>query len=98
MKILTREELGEVLRQTDIPIAFARYSPCIIVGDILIADGLFGATPLLPDKNNPEASFNHDNSYDWDFYLDEDYPKYVIFEKEDVRALINKLRNALEAD
>ena len=90
MKILTKKQF-EVLMDAypDGGVVFAEYRPDILASELMVTDGDFGATCVIP--SNGEV-------WDFDWYIKEyrDDDQFAIFDNNDVLQMIQTLTKGLK--
>ena len=85
MKIINKVELQQLIHSNpNGGIVFAEYRPDIIASDIMVTDGEFGATEIVP---------YHGEIFDYDWNIGEyiDSDMFVIFDNNDILQIIQTL-------
>lgn len=93
MKIVNKNEMNKLIGDygQDGGIIFAEYVPHILTSDVMVTDGHFGATNIIP--KNGEV-------FDWDWNIDEYKEKdlFVVFDNNDVLQIIQTLTRGLKIE
>lgn len=90
MKIVDKQYFETLMKDyPDGGIVFAEYSPDILASSIMVTDGDFGATDIVPD---------HGEVFDWDWNIKEyqDKDLFIIFDNNDVLQMIKILTSGLK--
>lgn len=90
MKILNKNQFKELIDSfIDGGIVFAEYTPDIIKSPLMVTDGYFGATEVIP---------YHGEIFDFDWNIEEYNEKdlFVIFDNEDILQIIQTLTSGLK--
>lgn len=90
MKILSKIQMKALMKEfPDGGIVFAEYRPDVIVSEIMVTDGDFGAREVLP----------HDGEvFDFDWNIEEynDKDLFAIFDNNDILQMIQTLTSGLK--
>ena len=92
MKIMNANEFKKLMEEyADGGIVFAEYSPDIIKSEIMVTDGDFGATCLVP---------YHGEVFDFDWNIEEyqDKELFIIFDNNDILQMIQTLTIGLKIE
>ena len=92
MKIINRNELKKLIDEyPQGGIVFAEYTPDIINSPIMVTDGDFGATEIIP---------YHGEVFDWDWNIEEYREKdlFIIFDNNDILQIIKTLTSGLKIE
>lgn len=92
MKILMKKQLEDLIDDyPDGGIVFAEYTPDIYKSELMVTDGDFGATRVLPSPVNGKV-------FDFDWYIKEyrDDDQFAIFDNNDVLQMIQTLTKGLK--
>ena len=92
MKIINANEFEKLMEEyPDGGIVFAEYSPDIIKSEIMVTDGDFGATCLVP---------YHGEVFDFDWNIEEyqDKELFIIFDNNDILQMIQTLTIGLKIE
>ena len=90
MRILTKNQFADLIE--DYPeggIVFAEYQPDILASELMVTDGDFGATRVIP---------YHGEVFDFDWYIEEyGYDEqFAVFDNNDVLQIIQTLTKGLK--
>lgn len=89
MEILTKKQFEELMDEyPDGGIVFCEYTPDIYTSDMMVTDGYFGATEVLPWKGE---LFD----FDWNIGECEDGDLFAVFDNNDVLQMIQTLTSGL---
>lgn len=92
MKILTKKQFEDLMDDyPDGGIVFAEYTQDIYKSELMVTDGNFGATCVVPDPINGEVF-----DFDWNIeeYSNDDL--FVIFDNMDILQMIQTLTKGLK--
>ena len=92
MKILNKEDFKKLMCEyPDGGIVFAEYKPDVLTSPVMVTDGEFGATEVLP--YNGEV-------FDFDWNIEEYYERdlFVVFDNNDILQMIQTLTSGLKID
>lgn len=92
MKILTKKQFEDLMDDyPDGGIVFAEYTSDIYKSELMVTDGNFGATCVVPDPVNGEVF-----DFDWNIeeYSNDDL--FVIFDNMDILQMIQTLTKGLK--
>lgn len=92
MKIINANEFKKLMEEyLDGGIVFAEYTPDIIKSEIMVTDGDFGATCLVP---------YHGEVFDFDWNIREYQEKelFIIFDNNDILQMIQTLTTGLKIE
>lgn len=92
MKIINANEFKKLMEEyLDGGIVFAEYTPDIIKSEIMVTDGDFGATCLVP---------YHGEAFDFDWNIREYQEKelFIIFDNNDILQMIQTLTTGLKIE
>lgn len=92
MKILTKKQFEDLMDDyPDGGIVFAEYTHDIYKSELMVTDGNFGATCVVPDPINGEVF-----DFDWNIeeYSNDDL--FVIFDNMDILQMIQTLTKGLK--
>lgn len=90
MKVLNKDQFERLIEDTlEGGIVFAKYEPDVLTSEIMITDGDFGATCLIP---------YHGEVFDFDWNIGEysDDDLFMIFDNNDVLQMIQTLTSGLK--
>jgi len=90
MKIVTTKELKILMEDyPDGGLVFTEYKPDIMISDIMVTDGDFGATDVVP---------YHGEVFDWDWNIEEysEDERFIIFDNNDILQMIKTLTSGLK--
>lgn len=90
MKIINKNEFKKLIEEyPDGGIVFAEYSPDIINSEIMVTDGDFGATCIIP---------HHGEVFDFDWNIEEYnmVDLFIIFDNADILQMIQILTSGLK--
>lgn len=90
MKIINKNEFKKLIEEyPDGGIVFAGYSPDIINSEIMVTDGDFGATCVIP---------HHGEVFDFDWNIEEynNIDLFIIFDNADILQIIQILTSGLK--
>lgn len=92
MKILNKLQFEELIEQyPNGGIVFSEYKPDVLIGEIQVTDGYFGATCVVP---------NHGEVFDYDWNIGEYSPNelFAVFDNNDVLQMIKTLTSGLKIE
>lgn len=90
MKIFTKKQFEDLMNAyPDGGIVFAEYSPDILAGELMVTDGDFGATCVIP--SNGEVW-----SFDWNVEEYSEDEEFAVFDNDDVLQMIQTLTKGLK--
>ena len=92
MKIINKNEFKKLIEEyPDGGIVFAEYIPDMITSEIMVTDGDFGATCIIPD---------HGKVFDFDWNIGEYREKdlFIIFDNNDILQMIKTLTASLKIE
>ena len=90
MKIVFKKELKKLMEEfPDGGLVFAEYKPDILLSDIMVTDGDFGATDVVPYCGEV---------FDWDWNIEEysEDERFIIFDNNDILQMIKTLTSGLK--
>lgn len=90
MKILNVNQFEQLLKDNpEIRYAFVEYTPDCIKSELMVTDGTFGATNVIPW---------HCEVFNWDFNIEEyrgdDNSLFMVFDNNDIAQMIQTLSKA----
>ena len=89
MKILMKKQLEDLMDEyPDGGIVFAEYRPDILASELMVTDGDFGATCVIP--SNGEVW-----DFDWSIREYKDDEQFAVFDNNDVLQMIQTLTKGL---
>lgn len=92
MKILNKIQLEALMEEfIDGGIVFAEYSPDVLTSELMVTDGKFGATCVIP--NHGEVF-----SFDWNIGEYNETDLFAVFDNNDVLQIIQTLTRGLKID
>lgn len=92
MKILTKKQFTDLMDDyPDGGIVFAEYTPSIYKSELMVTDGDFGATCVIPDPVYGEVF-----DFDWNIGEYKDNEQFAIFDNNDVLQMIQTLTHGLK--
>lgn len=92
MKILTKKQFEDLMDDyPDGGIVFAEYTPDIYESELMVTDGDFGATCVIPDPVNGEVF-----DFDWNINEYSNDEQFAIFDNNDVLQMIQTLTKGLK--
>lgn len=92
MKILNKKDFKKLMYEyPNGGIVFAEYKPDVLTSSVMVTDGEFGATEVLP--YNGEV-------FDFDWNIEEYYERdlFVVFDNNDILQMIQTLTSGLKID
>lgn len=90
MKIFTKKQFEDLMNAyPDGGIVFAEYSSDILAGELMVTDGDFGATCVIP--SNGEVW-----SFDWNLEEYSEDEEFAVFDNDDVLQMIQTLTKGLK--
>ena len=92
MKIINKQEFKKLIDEYyNGGIVFAEYSPDVIKDEVMVTDGNFGATCVIP---------HHGEVFDFDWNIEEYEEKdlFVIFDNNDILQMIKTLTSGLKIE
>lgn len=92
MKIINKNEFKKLIEEyPNGGIVFAEYVPDIVSNSIMVTDGSFGATDVIP---------YHGEVFDWDWNIEEYQEKdlFIIFDNNDILQMIKILTSGLKIE
>lgn len=90
MKILTKKQFEDLMdAYPDGGVVFAEYKPDILTSELMVTDGGFGATCVIP--SNGEVW-----DFDWNIREYKDNEQFAVFDNNDVLQMIQTLTKGLK--
>ena len=90
MKVLTKKQLENMIQDyPDGGIVFAEYRPDVLTSELMVTDGDFGATLVIP--NDGEVF-----DFDWNIKEYREDEQFAIFDNNDVLQMIQTLTKGLK--
>lgn len=90
MKILNKFQMKNLMEFfPDGGIVFAEYRPCVLSSELMVTDGDFGATEVIP--NDGEVF-----DFDWNIGEYQDRDLFAVFDNNDVLQMIQTLTRGLQ--
>lgn len=92
MRIINKIQLESLMEEfIDGGIVFAEYSPNVLTSELMVTDGEFGATCVIP---------NHGEVFDFDWNIGEykETDLFAVFDNNDVLQMIQTLTSGLKID
>lgn len=92
MKVLNKRQVEKLMKEyPDGGIVLANYTPKVLLGDVMVTDGNFGATDVVPYECEV---------FDWDWNIAEhrDTDLFMVFDNNDVLQMIQTLVRGLKID
>lgn len=92
MKILNKIQLESLMKEfIDGGIVFAEYGPDVLASELMVTDGEFGATCVIP---------KHGEVFDFDWNIREykETDLFIVFDNNDVLQMIQTLTSGLKID
>jgi hypothetical protein len=91
MKILNKYQMQNLIEEFPDSggIVFAEYEPCVLKSELMVTDGDFGATTVIP--NNGEVF-----DFDWNIEEYKDKDLFAVFDNNDVLQMIQTLTRGLK--
>lgn len=89
MRIISKNTFKRLMKECpDGGIVFAEYEPNVRTSDLMVTDGNFGATNVIPEDGEV---------FDWDWNIDEfrNNDLFVVFDNDDVLQMIKTLVSGL---
>lgn len=90
MEVINKKQMKALMDEyPDGGIVFAEYQPCVLTTEVMVTDGDFGATNVIPHEGGV---------FDWDWNIDEyrDSDLFVVFDNNDVLQMIQTLVSGLQ--
>lgn len=89
MKLITKKELEDLMAQnTNGGIVFSDYRPHVMASDIMVTDGDFGATCLVPYQGEVF-------DFDWNINEYSADDQFYLFDRDDILQMIQTLVKGL---
>ena len=92
MRIINKEQMRLLMEQyNDGGIVFAEYTPDVLNSPLMVTDGDFGATEVIPD---------HAEVFDFDWNINEyrSSDLFIVFDNNDVLQMIQTLTRGLKIE
>lgn len=90
MEIINKKQMLALMDEyPDGGIVFAEYTPCVATSDVMVTNGDFGATNILPSERE---------IFSWDWNINEfrESVLFVVFDNNDVLQMIQTLVSELK--
>lgn len=92
MKVVNKEELKLLMKEfPDGGIVFAEYVPDVLESSLMVTDGNFGATDVIPNQGEVIL-------WDWNIEEYNEDDLFVIFDNNDILQMIKTLTSGLKID
>ena len=92
MNIITKKQMEELMEEyPDGGIVFAEYSPSILASQLMVTDGEFGATEVVPYEGEVF-------DFDWNIKEYKDDALFSVFDNNDVLQMIQTLTRGLKIE
>lgn len=90
IKVINKSQMISLMEEyPDGGIVFSEYEPCVFKSDLMVTDGDFGATDVIPYEGE---------IFDWDWNINEykESDLFVVFDNSDVLQMIQTLVSGLK--
>ena len=92
MNIVTKKQMEELMEEfPDGGIVFAEYRPSILASQLMVTDGEFGATEVVPYEGEVF-------DFDWNIKEYKDDALFSVFDNNDVLQMIQSLTRGLKIE
>lgn len=92
MNIVTKKQMEELMEEfPDGGIVFAEYRPSILASQLMVTDGEFGATEVVPYEGDVF-------DFDWNIKEFKDEALFSVFDNNDVLQMIQTLTRGLKIE
>ena len=92
MNIVTKKQMEELMEEfPDGGIVFAEYRPSILASQLMVTDGEFGATEVVPYEGEVF-------DFDWNIKEYKDDALFSVFDNNDVLQMIQSLTRCLKIE
>ena len=92
MNIITKKQMEELMEEyPDGGIVFAEYRPSILASQLMVTDGEFGATEVVPYEGEVF-------DFDWNIKEYKDDALFSVFDNNDVLQMIQSLTRGLKIE